>query len=72
MLPPTGSIAERKLDEWLVKPTDGLFARMNRRISSPISPRAHQFSDSRHGDPVTLMVSFLAGVFLVWAATGTW
>ena len=29
--------AERKLNLWLVKPTDGLFARMNRRVSIPIS-----------------------------------
>jgi phosphatidylglycerophosphate synthase len=29
--------AEAKLDRWLVKPTDGVFARMNRRISVPIS-----------------------------------
>ena len=29
--------AERKLDRWLVKSTDGIFARMNRRISIPIS-----------------------------------
>ena len=29
--------AERKLDRWLVKPTDGIFARMNRRVSIPIS-----------------------------------
>lgn len=29
--------AERKLDGWLVKPTDGVFARMNRRVSIPIS-----------------------------------
>ena len=29
--------AERKLDRWLVKPTDGFYARMNRRISIPIS-----------------------------------
>ncbi len=29
--------AEKKLDRWLVKPTDGIFARMNRRISIPIS-----------------------------------
>jgi phosphatidylglycerophosphate synthase len=29
--------AEQKLDQWLVKPTDGIFARMNRRISIPIS-----------------------------------
>ncbi|MGA7318013.1 MAG: CDP-alcohol phosphatidyltransferase family protein, partial [Silvibacterium sp.] len=29
--------AERKLDRWLIKPTDGIFARFNRRISVPIS-----------------------------------
>jgi phosphatidylglycerophosphate synthase len=29
--------AERKLDHWLVKPTDGFYARLNRRISIPIS-----------------------------------
>lgn len=29
--------AENKLDSWLVKPTDGIFARLNRRISIPIS-----------------------------------
>jgi phosphatidylglycerophosphate synthase len=30
-------IAERKLDRWLVKPTDRMYARFNRRISIPIS-----------------------------------
>jgi phosphatidylglycerophosphate synthase len=29
--------AEQKLDRWLTKPTDGVFARMNRRVSIPIS-----------------------------------
>jgi phosphatidylglycerophosphate synthase len=29
--------AERKLDRWLLKPTDGFYARLNRRISIPIS-----------------------------------
>lgn len=29
--------AERKLDRWLVKPTDGIYARLNRKISIPIS-----------------------------------
>jgi phosphatidylglycerophosphate synthase len=29
--------AERRLDRWLVKPTDGFYARLNRRISIPIS-----------------------------------
>ncbi len=35
--PETVRAAERKLDSWLVKPTDGVYARMNRRISIPIS-----------------------------------
>jgi phosphatidylglycerophosphate synthase len=30
-------VAQRKLDRWLVKPTDGMYARLNRRISIPIS-----------------------------------
>ena len=30
-------IAEEKLDHWLVKPTDGMYARLNRRVSIPIS-----------------------------------
>ena len=30
-------VAERKLDGWLVKLTDGMYARLNRRISIPIS-----------------------------------
>jgi phosphatidylglycerophosphate synthase len=32
-------VAERKLAGWLVKPTDGMYARFNRRISIPISRR---------------------------------
>ena len=35
--PEDRTAAEAKLDRWLVKPTDGIFARMNRRISVPIS-----------------------------------
>ncbi len=29
--------AEEKLDRWLIKPTDGMYARLNRKISIPIS-----------------------------------
>ena len=29
--------AEQKLDRWLVKPTDGMYAQLNRKISIPIS-----------------------------------
>lgn len=36
-------VAEAKLERWLVKPTDGVFARMNRRISIPISWKLIQF-----------------------------
>lgn len=36
-MPQDRIIAEQKLNRWLVKPTDGVFARMNRRISIPIS-----------------------------------
>jgi phosphatidylglycerophosphate synthase len=35
--------AERKLDRWLVKPTDGIYARLNRRISIPISRQLIKF-----------------------------
>src|SRR6202023_2287629 len=46
-------LAERKLDSWLVKPTDGIFARANRRISIPIQPSADPLSDhTQHGEPL--------------------
>lgn len=63
--------AEHKLDGWLVKPTDGRFARFNRRISIPISrqliktpitPNAVTF--------IILAVSVAAGVF--FARGGYW
>ena len=64
-------IAERKLDEWLVKPTDGLFARMNRRISIPISRQLIKFPVTPNMVTLfTLGVSFLAGVF--FALGGYW
>ena len=37
------SSAERKLDRWLVKPTDGIYARFNRSISIPISRQLIKF-----------------------------
>ena len=56
--------AERKLDEWLVKPTDGIFARFNRRISIPISRQLIRLPITPNMVSVfTLGVSFLAGVF---------
>ena len=57
-------IAERKLDTWLVKPTDGLFARMNRRVSIPISRTIARFPITPNMVTLfTLGVSFLSGVF---------
>ena len=54
--------AECKLDQWLVKPTDGIFARMNRRVSIPISRQLIKF-------PITPnMVSFFTLALSVVAA----
>ncbi len=56
--------AAKKLDRWLVKPTDGLFARMNRRVSVPISHLLIQFPITPNAVTLfTLGVSFAAGVF---------
>jgi phosphatidylglycerophosphate synthase len=64
-------LAERKLDGWLVKPTDGLFARMNRKISIPISRKLINYPISPNIVTLfTLGVSFLAGVF--FALGGYW
>src|SRR4029077_12407300 len=64
-------LAERKLDGWLVKPTDGIFARANRTISIPISRRIISFPITPNMVSLfTLGVSFAAGVFL--ALGGYW
>ncbi len=64
-------LAERKLDSWLVKPTDGIFAGMNRRISIPISRRIIPFPITPNMVSLfTLGVSFAAGAFL--ALGGYW
>jgi len=64
-------LAERKLDGWLVKPTDGIFARANRRISIPISRQIIPFQITPNMVSLfTLGVSFAAGVFL--ALGGYW
>jgi uncharacterized protein (TIRG00374 family) len=69
--PPDRLIAEQKLNQWLVKPTDGLFARMNRRISIPISRQLIRFPITPNMVTLfTLGVSFLAGVF--FAMGGYW
>ena len=59
--------AERKLDRWLVKPTDGIFARLNRRVSIPISRQLIRFPITPNMVSLfTLGVSFLAGVFFAF------
>jgi phosphatidylglycerophosphate synthase len=56
--------AERKLDAWLVKPTDGIFARFNRRISIPISRQLIRFPITPNMVSLfTLGVSFLSGLY---------
>lgn len=59
--------AERKLDRWLIKATDGIFARMNRRVSIPISRRLINFPISPNMVSLfTLGVSFAAGAFFAF------
>jgi uncharacterized protein (TIRG00374 family) len=55
--------AERKLDRWLVKPTDGIYARLNRSISIPISRQLIKF-------PITanMVTLFTLGVGIASAA----
>ncbi len=63
--------AEQKLDRWLVKPTDGIFARMNRRVSIPISRQLIHFPITPNMVSLfTLGVSFAAGVFFAFG--GYW
>lgn len=64
-------LAERKLDGWLIKPTDGIFAKANRTISIPISRLIIPFPITPNMISLfTLGVSFAAGVFL--ALGGYW
>jgi phosphatidylglycerophosphate synthase len=64
-------LAERKLDGWLVKPTDGIFARANRTISIPISRRIIPFPITPNMVSLfTLGMSFAAGAF--FALGGYW
>jgi len=59
--------AEQKLDRWLVKPTDGIFARFNRRISIPISHQIIRFPITPNMVSLfTLGVSFMSGAFFAF------
>ena len=63
--------AECKLDGWLVKPTDGLWARMNRRISIPISHQLIKLPITPNMVSMfTLLVSFASGYY--FALGGYW
>lgn len=63
--------AEQKLNGWLMKPTDGIFARTNRRISIPISRQIIPYPITPNMVSIfTLAVSLASGVFL--ALGGYW
>jgi phosphatidylglycerophosphate synthase len=63
--------AERKLDRWLVKPTDGIFARLNRGISIPISRQLIRFRVTANMVTIfTLGVGFASGAFFAFG--GYW
>ena len=63
--------AEKKMDHWLVKPTDGIFARFNRRVSIPISRQIIPFAITPNMVSLfTLGVSLAAGAF--FALGGYW
>ncbi len=56
--------AEKKLESWLVKPTDGIFARMNRKVSIPISRQLIKFPITPNMVSLfTLGVSFASGLY---------
>ncbi len=63
--------AERKLDRWLVKPTDGIYARLNRKISIPISRQLIKFPVTANMVTIfTLGVGFASSAF--FARGGYW
>jgi phosphatidylglycerophosphate synthase len=63
--------AERKLDRWLVKPTDGIYARLNRRVSIPISRQLIKFPITANMVTLfTLGVGIASAVF--FALGGYW
>jgi uncharacterized protein (TIRG00374 family) len=60
-------MAEQKLDRWLVKPTDGIYARLNRRISIPISRQLIKFPITANIVSIfTLGVGFASGAFFAY------
>jgi phosphatidylglycerophosphate synthase len=64
-------IAERKLDRWLVKSTDGMYARLNRRMSIPISRQLIKLPISANMVSIsTLAVGIVSAIF--FALGGYW
>ena len=64
-------LAEQKLDQWLFKSTDGVFARMNRKFSIPVSRQLIKFPITPNMVSLfTLGVSFLAGAFFALGGRG--
>jgi phosphatidylglycerophosphate synthase len=64
-------LAEQKLDKWLFKSTDGVFARMNRKVSIPISRQLIKFPITPNMVSLfTLGVSFSAGAFFALGGRG--
>jgi len=71
LTPEDRTAAEAKLDRWLVKPTDGVFARMNRRISVPISRQLIKFPITPNMVSIfTLGVGIASGA--LFAVGGYW
>lgn len=63
--------AERKLELWLVKSTDGIFARFNRKLSIPLSRQLLKFPITPNMITLfTLVVGLASGVF--FALGGYW
>jgi uncharacterized protein (TIRG00374 family) len=71
LTPEDRASAEAKLNCWLVKPTDGIFARMNRRISIPISRQLIKFPITPNMvSMLTLGVGVVSATF--FACGGYW
>jgi phosphatidylglycerophosphate synthase/choline kinase len=63
--------AEQKLDRWLVKPTDGMYARLNRKISIPVSRQLIKFPITPNMVSIfTLGVGFASAAYFAFG--GYW
>jgi len=63
--------AEKKLDRWLIKPTDGMYAQLNRKVSIPISRQLIKLPITANMVSIfTLGVGFCSALF--FALGGYW